>query len=52
MGANVSGKPRVFMVCPAGLQTYLVHCDQVVADGYDGFELMRVRTANTLNPHA
>ena len=42
MGANVPGKPRVFMVYPAGLQAYLDHCDQVVADGYKGFELTRV----------
>jgi cyclohexanone monooxygenase len=42
IGANVPGKPRVFMVYPAGLQVYLDHCDQVVADGYKGFELTRV----------
>ena len=42
IGANVPGKPRVFMVYPAGLQAYLDHCDQVVAAGYDGFELTRV----------
>jgi cyclohexanone monooxygenase len=41
IGANVPGKPRVFMVYPAGLAAYLDHCDDVVADGYKGFELIR-----------
>lgn len=42
IGANVPGKPRVFMVYPAGLGAYLDHCDQVVTDGYEGFDLTRV----------
>ena len=41
IGANVPGKPRVFMVYPAGLGAYLDHCDQVVANGYEGFEFTR-----------
>ena len=41
IGANVPGKPRVFMVYPAGLEAYLDHCDQVVANGYEGFEFTR-----------
>jgi cyclohexanone monooxygenase len=41
IGANVPGKPRVFMVYPGGVEAYLDHCDQVVANGYKGFELSR-----------
>jgi cyclohexanone monooxygenase len=41
IGANVPGKPRVFMVYPAGLGPYLDYCDQVVANGNKGFELTR-----------
>jgi cyclohexanone monooxygenase len=37
IGANISGKPRVFMAYPGGLQNYRERCNQVVADGYTGF---------------
>ncbi len=37
-GANVPGKPRTFMPFPGGLETYRLICEQVVTDGYDGFE--------------
>ncbi|MEM9521819.1 MAG: NAD(P)/FAD-dependent oxidoreductase [Actinomycetota bacterium] len=36
LGANVPGKPRVFMPLP-GFPDYKAHCDQVAADGYPGF---------------
>jgi cation diffusion facilitator CzcD-associated flavoprotein CzcO len=39
IGANVPGKPRVFMAYPAGVQAYLDHCDEIIAKGYEGFEL-------------
>jgi cyclohexanone monooxygenase len=38
LGANVPGKTRVFMPLP-GFPTYADQCEQVVADGYDGFVL-------------
>ncbi|MGI8939056.1 MAG: flavin-containing monooxygenase [Iamia sp.] len=38
LGANVSGKPRVFMPLP-GFPAYAEHCAQVAADGYPGFTL-------------
>jgi cyclohexanone monooxygenase len=38
LGANVPGKTRVFMPLP-GFPTYVDRCEQVVADGYDGFAL-------------
>jgi cyclohexanone monooxygenase len=41
LGANVPGKPRVFMPYLGGVAGYRQICDGVVADGYRGF----VRTA-------
>jgi cyclohexanone monooxygenase len=40
LGANVPGKTRVFMPLP-GFPTYVDKCEQVVADGYEGFTLGR-----------
>lgn len=39
MGANVPGKPRVFMAYIGGVQAYREHCDQIAAAGYEGFTL-------------
>ncbi len=39
VGANVSGKPRVFMPYTAGVGRYRSTCDRVVNDGYLGFAL-------------
>ena len=39
VGANVPGKPRVFMAYLGGLGPYRQRCDQVAAQGYAGFEL-------------
>ena len=39
MGANVPGKPRVFMPYVGGVGAYRKHCDEVVAKGYKGFAL-------------
>ena len=36
LGANVPGKPRVFMPLP-GFPEYRAVCDEVVAAGYRGF---------------
>ena len=38
LGANVPGKPRVFMPY-YGFQPYVQKCDDVVAKGYEGFTL-------------
>ena len=38
-GANVPGKPRVFLPYVGGLGKYTVICDQVAADGYRGIRL-------------
>ena len=37
LGANVPGKPRVFMPYCKGLDVFRAHCEQVAADGYPGF---------------
>ncbi len=39
MGANVPGKPRVFLPYVGGFPAYVEACDAVVADGYRGFAL-------------
>jgi len=39
IGANIPGKPRVFMPYIGGVGLYAQKCDQVAADGYDGFNL-------------
>ena len=39
MGANVPGKPRVFMPYAGGVGEYRKKCAQVTADGYPGFVL-------------
>ena len=37
LGANVPGKPRVFMPY-LGFPVYVMKCDEVAANGYEGFE--------------
>ena len=39
LGANIPGKPRVFMPYAGGVGAYRQHCDKVVASGYEGFVL-------------
>ena len=39
VGANVPGKPRVYMPYIGGVPAYAEKCRQVVEDGYDGFAL-------------
>ncbi len=41
VGANIPGKPRVFMPYVAGLDKYRAICDQVAADDYPGFTFER-----------
>jgi cyclohexanone monooxygenase len=38
MGANIPGKPRLFMPYIAGVGAYRKICEDVVADGYRGFQ--------------
>ncbi|MGD9603851.1 MAG: cyclohexanone monooxygenase, partial [Gammaproteobacteria bacterium] len=37
MGANIPGKPRVFLPYIGGFGTYRKLCDEVAANGYEGF---------------
>ena len=37
MGANVPGKPRVFMMYIGGLDRYIERCEAIVSEGYSGF---------------
>ena len=39
LGANVPGKPRVFMPFVGGVGKYRVICDEVAEDGYRGFQM-------------
>jgi cyclohexanone monooxygenase len=41
MGANIPGKPRVFMPYIGGVGAYRQICDGVAANGYEGFTLSR-----------
>ena len=38
-GANIPGKPRIFMPYVGGIPAYRKKCDEVVANGYEGFRL-------------
>ena len=42
MGANVPGKPRIFMPYIGGVGPYRKICDDVAAKGYEGFVMERV----------
>lgn len=39
IGANVPGKPRIFMAYLGGVDVYREKCDLVAANNYEGFEL-------------
>jgi cyclohexanone monooxygenase len=38
-GANIEGKPRVFLPYVGGLPKYMSRCNEVAAQGYEGFVL-------------
>jgi cyclohexanone monooxygenase len=39
VGANIPGKPRIFMPYVGGVAAYKKRCDEVAASGYEGFRL-------------
>jgi cyclohexanone monooxygenase len=41
MGANIPGKPRIFMPYIGGVGVYRQICNDIAAKGYEGFELRR-----------
>ena len=45
LGANIPGKPRVFMPYPGGVGTYRKKCNQVAVRGYLGFILRPATTS-------
>ena len=45
MGANIPGKPRVFMPYIGGVGRYREHCADVAARGYEGFVMSTGRSA-------
>jgi cyclohexanone monooxygenase len=45
VGANIPGKPRVFMPYVGGVGRYRKRCDEVAARGYAGFEMSAARAA-------
>ena len=45
MGANVPGKPRVFMPYIGGVGTYRQKCAEIAAGGYEGFAFCRAANA-------
>jgi cation diffusion facilitator CzcD-associated flavoprotein CzcO len=48
MGANIPGKPRVFMPYLGGVGTYRTTCDEVAAHDYEGFVLSPAPEPNTV----
>ena len=47
MGANIPGKPRIFMPYIGGVGVYRRICDEVAAKGYEGFLLERAEQGLT-----
>ncbi len=45
IGANVPGKPRVFMPYIGGFPAYVKKCEEVAAEGYAGFNVAAGRAA-------
>ena len=46
MGANIPGKPRLFLPYVGGLDVYRRKCDEVAAAGYRGFEMRSTQDAS------
>jgi cation diffusion facilitator CzcD-associated flavoprotein CzcO len=47
LGANIPGKPRVFMPYPGGVGAYRDKCDEVATAGYEGYALSSEKAATT-----
>ncbi len=47
LGANIPGKPRVFMPYVAKIGVYRQECQQVADQGYEGFRLERLASNST-----
>ena len=49
LGANIPGKPRVFMPYAGGMARYRAICDDVAAKGYEDFVMGRATRNATVN---
>ena len=47
MGANIPGKPRVFLPFIGGFSTYVAICRDVVSKGYEGFSFSAQASQST-----
>jgi len=45
MGANIPGKPRIFLPYIGGVGTYREKCDEIAKAGYAGFALSKAPAA-------
>jgi cyclohexanone monooxygenase len=52
LGANIPGKPRVFMPYVGGVGPYRQICDDIVVKGYEGFSFTPEGQHNTMAPAA
>jgi cyclohexanone monooxygenase len=50
MGSNVPGKPRVFMAYIGGVGVYRQRCEEIAANGYEGFALTPADRASAPAP--
>jgi cyclohexanone monooxygenase len=50
LGANVPGKPRVFMPYVSKIGLYRKECQDVADEGYRGFTMQRMRAGTTREP--
>ena len=48
LGANIPGKPRVFMPYTGGMGTYRKRCDEIAENGYEGFVLDAAQTKSAV----
>jgi cyclohexanone monooxygenase len=48
MGANIPGKPRVFMPYAGGLLPYLQKCKSVATNGYEGFRCIQRQSVTSI----
>jgi len=50
LGANIPGKPRVFMPYAGGLNMYRKICDNIAEEGYKGFNFNSEKARDTSKP--
>ena len=48
VGANIDGKPQVFLPYLGGLGPYWEKCDEVAANGYQGLGIQLTRIETTI----